>query len=98
MYVTVTRKKYKDTYHEQILLRENYREDGKVKSRTLLNLTNQPKEQIIAITQALKNKNNDTVCIKDQEQGRTIGLSLIVHFIMNLLHYNALKSQDNQSH
>ena len=85
MYVTVTRKRYKDTYHEQILLRESYREDGKVKSRTLLNLTNQPKEQIIAITQALKNKNSDTVCIKDQEQGRTIGFSLIVYFIMNLL-------------
>ena len=85
MYVTVTRKKYKDTYHEQILLRESYREDGKVKSRTLLNLTNKPKEQIIAITQALKNKNSDTVCIKDQEQGRTIGFSLIVYFIMNLL-------------
>ena len=85
MYVTVTRKKYKDTYYKQILLRESYREDGKVKSRTLLNLTNKPKEQIIAITQALKNKNNDTVCIKDQEQGRTIGLSLIVYFIMNLL-------------
>ena len=77
MYVTVTRKKYKDTFHEQILLRESYREDGKIKSRTLLNLTNQPKEQIIAITQALKNKNNDTVSIKDQEQGRTIGLSIL---------------------
>ena len=68
MYVTVTRKKYKDTYHEQILLRESYREDGKVKSRTLLNLTNKPKEQIIAITQALKNKNNDTVCIKTKSK------------------------------
>ena len=32
MYLTVTRKKYKDTYHEQILLRESYREDGKVKT------------------------------------------------------------------
>lgn len=85
MFVTVTRKKYKDTFHEQILLRESYREDGKVKSRTLLNLTNKPKEQIEAITQALKNKNNDTVCIKDQEQGRTIGFSLVVYFIMNLL-------------
>ena len=35
MYLTVTRKKYKDTYHEQILLRESYREDGKVKTRTI---------------------------------------------------------------
>jgi len=50
MYVAVTRKKYKDTYHEQILLRESYREDGKVKTRTIANLTNKPKEQVIAIT------------------------------------------------
>ncbi len=87
MFVTTTRKKYKDTYHEQVLLRESYREDGKVKSRTLLNLTNKPKEQIIAIAQALKSKNkdDDTVRTKDQEQGRTIGFSLIVYFIMNLL-------------
>jgi hypothetical protein len=46
MYLTVTRKKYKDTYHEQILLRESYREDGKVKTRTIANITNQPKHQI----------------------------------------------------
>ena len=39
MYLTVTRKKYKDTYYEQILLRESYREDGKVKTRTIANLT-----------------------------------------------------------
>jgi len=43
MYIAVTRKKYKDTYHEQILLRESYREDGKVKTRTIANLTNKPK-------------------------------------------------------
>ncbi len=30
MYIAVTRKKYKDTYHEQTLLRESYREDGGV--------------------------------------------------------------------
>ena len=32
MYIAITRKKYKDTYQEQILIRESYREDGKVKS------------------------------------------------------------------
>ena len=38
MYIAITRKKYKETYHEQILLRESYREDGKVKTRTIANL------------------------------------------------------------
>ena len=45
MYIAITRKKYKDTYHEQILIRENYREDGKVKTRTIANLTSQPKKR-----------------------------------------------------
>ncbi len=56
MYLTVTRKKYKDKYHEQILLRESFREDGKVKTRTIANITNQPKHQIEAIALALKVK------------------------------------------
>lgn len=30
MYIAFTKKKYKDTYHKQTLLRESYREDGKV--------------------------------------------------------------------
>ena len=85
MYVAVTRKKYKDTYHEQILLRESYREDGKVKTRTIANLTNKPKEQVIAITEALKGKKDEKVSTKNLKQGRTIGLSLVIYFIMKLL-------------
>ena len=85
MYVAVTRKKYKDTYHEQILLRESYREDGKVKTRTIANLTNKPKEQVIAIAEALKGKKDKKVSTKNLKQGRTIGLSLVIYFIMKLL-------------
>ena len=85
MYVAVTRKKYKDTYHEQILLRESYREDGKVKTRTIANLTNKPKEQVIAIAEALKGKKDEKVSTKNLKQGRTIGLSLVIYFIMKLL-------------
>ena len=55
MYIAITRKKYKNTYHKQILLRESYREDRKVKSRTIANLTNKPKDQVDAIVAALKN-------------------------------------------
>jgi len=85
MYIAYTRKKYKDTYHEQILLRESYREDGKVKSRTLVNLTNQPKEQVEAIAAALKNKGKPIVTTESQSQGIAIGFSLVLLFIMKQL-------------
>lgn len=85
MYIAVTRKKYKDTYHQQILLRESYREDGKVKTRTLLNLTKQPKWQVESIAAALKSKGEDIITAKDQKQGKTIGLTFIIMFIMNML-------------
>ena len=39
-----------------ILLREGYREDGKVKTRTLANLSNLPAEAIAALRQILKGK------------------------------------------
>ena len=87
MYITVTRKKYKDTYHEQILLRESYREDGKVKTRTIANLTNQPKHQIEALAVALKVKKDQPLqtTLIEQKQGYTIGLSMIILFIAKLL-------------
>jgi len=87
MYIAITRKKYKDHYHEQILLRESYREDGKVKTRTLLNLTNHPKEQVDAIAAALKAvKNKESITTSSQQkQGKTIGFSFVIIFIMNLL-------------
>ena len=92
MYITITRKKYKETYHEQILLRESYREEGKVKNRTLLNLTHKPKEQVSALIAALKSlkakaKESDIyVSLKEQKQGFTIGLSFVVIYLMKLLH------------
>ena len=86
MYLTVTRKKYKDTYHEQILLRESYREDGKVKTRTIANLTNQPKHQIEALAVALKTKKDEPLFnTSTQKQGYTIGFSLVILFISKLL-------------
>ena len=84
MYIAITKKKYKDTYHQQILLRESYREDGKVKTRTLLNLTNKPKEQVEAMAAALKIKNKDEIITaKQQFQGKTIGFTSVIIFIMN---------------
>ena len=85
MYIAITRKKYKDTYHEQILLRESYREDGKVKTRTIANLTNKPKDQVEAIIAALKNSNEPVITTENQKQGFTIGLSSVIIFIMTML-------------
>ena len=85
MYIAITRKKYKETYHEQILLRESYREDGKVKTRTIANLTNKPKAQVDAIVAALKNSDELAITTKNQYQGFTIGLSSVIIFIMTML-------------
>lgn len=59
------------------LLRESYREDGKVKHRTIANLSNCSEDEIAAIKLALKHKGNlaalgvvDSVIIK---QGMQIG-------------------------
>jgi len=85
MYIAITRKKYKDTYHEQILLRESYREDGKVKTRTIANLTNKPRYQVDAIAAVLKNKNEPIITTKNQVQGRSIAFSFVIIFIMKAL-------------
>ncbi len=86
MYVTTTRKKYKDTYHEQILLRESYREDAQVKTRTMANLTNQPEHQVQALRIALKTKKDEPlISVTNQKQGFTVGFSMLILFIARLL-------------
>ena len=86
MYLTVTRKKYKDTYHEQILLRESRREGNKVKTKTIANITNQPKHQIEALAVALKTKKDEPLFnTATQKQGYTVGFSLVILFIAKLL-------------
>lgn len=86
MYITTTTKKYKGRCHSQILLREGYREDGKVKNRTIANLTKKPKEQVLAIAAVLKG--GAVVDINQQIQGKTIGFSALVLFIMKQLKIN----------
>ena len=64
--------------YESVLLRESYREDGKVKKRTIANLSDCSAVEINAIELALKNKDNLSVLgsLKDNialEQGASIG-------------------------
>lgn len=59
MYLTrPTRKSKNGKAYETVLLRESYREDGRVKNRTLANLTHCKPEEIAAIELALRYKND----------------------------------------
>ena len=54
MHVATTRRHYKDQVYETHLLRRSYREDGKVKTETLGNLSHLPPETIELIRRSLK--------------------------------------------
>lgn len=54
MHVAITKRTYKGKTYTSILLRQTYREDGKVKHRTLANLSALPEHVIDLIRRALK--------------------------------------------
>jgi hypothetical protein len=64
--------------HLCTLLRESYREGGKVKTRTLLNLTHRPSEEVAALRLALKHKGDLSKLVSVQadlelQQGASVG-------------------------
>ena len=72
------------------LLRENYREEGKVKHRTIANLSHCSVEEIDAIKLALKHKKDLTKLVslsKDitLHQGNSVGAVLLIHDIARQL-------------
>lgn len=76
-------------YHS-ILLRESYREGGKVKKRTIANLSSCTDEEIQAIEWALKNKGNIgsiplAVSKFDLIQGKSIGAIYVLHALAKRL-------------
>lgn len=88
MYVTevLTRSKSGAVSHRCILLRESFRENGKVKNRTLANITNCSPKEIAAIRFALAHKHDlDSVGSLDQDlqlkQGLSVGAVLTVYAI-----------------
>ena len=54
MHVAITKRIYKDTTYTTTLLRQTYREDGKVKHRTLANLSALPEPVVELVRRALK--------------------------------------------
>ena len=77
MYVDTSYSNQRGRTYCRHLLRESYREDGKVKHRTLANLSHCTEEEIVAIKLALKHKSNlaELGTIEDvkTKQGMRIG-------------------------
>lgn len=77
MYVDTTKTRRGDKVYIRHLLRHSYREGGKVKHKTIANLSNCSNEEITALKLALKNKGNlaSLVSMDDIESqlGKSIG-------------------------
>ncbi|MBW1806116.1 MAG: IS1634 family transposase [Deltaproteobacteria bacterium] len=86
MYVDASKSHGKYT---RFLLRENYREDGKVKHRTIANLSHCSVEEIDAIKLALKHKKNleELVSLSDitLHQGCSVGAVYLIYDIARQL-------------
>lgn len=87
-------KQYGKTY-VRTLLRTSYRQDGKVKHKTIANLSKCSKEEISAIKLALKHKKDLTslCCIKDikTKVGLSVGAIVLLNSLANRLYItNAL--------
>jgi hypothetical protein len=85
MYITevLTKTKKGEVSHRCILLRESYRERGKVKNRTIANLTHSNAEELAAMRLALAHKDDLSVLKSiddvELEQGRSIGAAWLVY-------------------
>ena len=85
MYIETVSTKRAGRVYTCILLRESFREDGKVKHRTIANLTNRPNDEIEAIRFALQHKGQlpDEASILDKtelncEQGLSVGAIIVL--------------------
>ncbi len=90
MYVDISTLRRNGKIYTRYLLRESFREDGKVKHRTIANLSHCSTEEIEAIRLALRHKNNLAnlgVPKKDVqlEQGPSIGALWVVHEVAKKL-------------
>src|SRR5688572_32952306 len=86
MYITevLTKTKTGKITHRCILLRESYREDGKVKNRTIANLTHCQPQDIAALRLALQHKGalTDLTALQDAlelRQGPSMGAAWLVY-------------------
>ena len=104
MYIETVKSKRGGKVYQQVLLRESYREPGvarsAVKKRTLLNLTQYPKEVVDAIALALKHKGDLAVLrsIKDigLVQGPSVGATWAIYRVARSLGIDKALGSDHQ--
>ena len=91
MYVDIARFRQHGKLYSRALLRESYKQDGKVKHRTIANLSKCSEEEIHAIKLALKHKRDLTHIESLTErvrtkQGLSVGAILVLKTIADRLH------------
>lgn len=91
MYVDVAYIKQKRKSYKRVLLRESYRENGKVKHRTIANLSRCSEGEIQAIKLALKHKGDlsQLGSLKGKvksKQGRSVGAIVLLKALADRLH------------
>jgi transposase len=91
MYIDIAHIKQNDKIYKRALLRESYRENGKVKHRTIANISKCSDEEIRAIKLALKHKGDLTKVnsLRNQiqsKQGLSVGAIVLLKTIADRLH------------
>ncbi len=90
MHLVINKSKHGKKIYNSVLLRESYRENGKVKKRTIANLSSCSKEEIEAIALALKNKADlkNLINIREDillEEGLSVGAIWVLYQTARLL-------------
>lgn len=99
MHIVINKAKHGKKIYNSILLRESYRENGKVKKRTIANLSNCPLEEVEAIKLALKYKANlaSLINVKDVnlKEGLSVGAVWTVYQLAKRLGIETALGNDN---
>ena len=86
MYADIAYKNQNGKSHRRALLRESYRDNGKVKHRTIANISKCSEQEIFAIKLALKHKGDLSAIISLKDQVKTKqGLSIGAVFLLKRL-------------
>src|SRR6516162_5071584 len=90
MYVDISRVRQGDKIYTRYLLRESFRENGKVRHRTIANLSGCSAAEIEAIRLALRHKDNLSALTTNQaqfviKQGLSYGAVYVVHEVARSL-------------
>ena len=90
MHIVENKSKHGKKIYSSVLLRESYRENGKVKKRTIANISHCSREEIEAIKLALRHKDDLSKLIsirKDVklEQGLSVGAVYVLHEVAKRL-------------